>query len=275
MRRLAILLALAAAPPLDAQAPEPRSATYLFSASVEDARALWVNPAGLGILPIASLYAEGTADYGTGDDWGMRQYSFGIHSRSIALSYQRDRMLAGGSRGTWRLGAGFPLGRRAALGTAITLTKPQRAVDIGLRFSPVRLLDAGVVVRNVGRPDVNGVEIPMTVVGGFVWYLAGGRFALQGDATGTERRPQSGYDMGYRAGAQLVLPGRQALTLLTAIDLGNRLGPNRWSFGIGIGYQAQALAVGSALAEDGVAARLQAVSVTGVARGATNRTRRN
>jgi hypothetical protein len=258
-----------------AQSPEARSATYLFSANVEDARALWVNPAGLGILPIASLYAEGTADYGAGDDWGIRQYSFGLHSRAIAVGYQRDRFLTGGSRGTWRIGAGLPLGRRAALGTAITLTKPQRSLDLGLRLSPVRLLDAGFVVRNVGRPDVNGVEIPMTLVGGLVWYLAGGKFALQGDATGTERRPQSGYDMGYRAGAQLTLPGRQAVTLLTAVDLGSSLGLNRWSFGIGIGYQAQALAVGSALAGNGVSARLQAVSVTGVARGATNRTRRS
>jgi hypothetical protein len=67
------LIALAAASPLRAQLAAPRSASYLFSANVEDARALWINPAGLGVLPIASIYAEVAADRpatGEGRDTG-------------------------------------------------------------------------------------------------------------------------------------------------------------------------------------------------------------
>jgi hypothetical protein len=272
MRRLMGVLALLVTPGLAAQTA-PRSATYLFSANVEDARALWINPAGLAVLPLATIYAEFAADQGSGatSDWSLRQYSFGLHSRNVAFSYQHDRFESGGSEGTWRVGAAFPLGRRAAIGSAVTFTSPERQLLVGLRFSPARLLDVGAVVQNIGRPTVNGVEQPVTGVGGFSWRLAGGRLGIQGDAFLSERLQQSGLDRRYRAGADLILPGRQSLAFLTAVDLENNLHVSRWSVGLSIGFQAQAVAVGTALPNQGTSARLQAFSLAGVARGRTRR----
>src|SRR5262245_19776575 len=200
-RRFVVLLALLTAPALQAQT-SPRSATYLFSANVEDARALWVNPAGVGVFPLATLYAEFTADQGSGttSDWSLRQYSLVLHSRNIRISYQRDRFETGGSDGTWRVGAAFPLGRRSAIGTAVTFTSPERQILLGLRMSPARLLDIGAVLENIGRPTINGVKQPVTGVAGFSWRLAGARLGLQSDAVFSERLQASGWDHRYRVG---------------------------------------------------------------------------
>src|SRR6267378_3393876 len=52
---------------LTAQQVAPnRAATYLFPTDVRDARAIWVNPAGLGLAREASVYAEvGVSDPGS------------------------------------------------------------------------------------------------------------------------------------------------------------------------------------------------------------------
>jgi len=41
-----------------AQSFAPRSADYMFAATASDARAIWVNPAGLAVVPEASLFGE-------------------------------------------------------------------------------------------------------------------------------------------------------------------------------------------------------------------------
>jgi hypothetical protein len=270
--RALALLALTVASPLQAQLAAPRSAAYLFTANVEDARALWINPAGLGVLPVASIYAEVAGDRPiTGDGWDLRQYSFGLQSRALALGYQRDRPAAGNGQGYWRLGAGFPLGRRLALGTGVTFTRPERGLDIGLRVSPLRPLDVGLVVRDIGRPVVRATKQPLSVTGGVAVHLAGGRIGLQADGVGTERMVTAGWDVGYRAGALFLVPARAPISIVTAFDLADNFRVNRWSLGLGIGFAAQVLAVGSAVPETGSSVQLQSFNVTGVARGLIRR----
>ncbi len=270
MRRFLALVAIASGPALQAQVPTPRSATYLFSAAVDDARAVWINPAGLGVLPMASIYGELATDRVTANDaWNVRQYSFGLHSRSLAISYQKDRLASGGSQGLWRVGAAFPLSRRLAIGTATSFTSPERGVDLGLRFSPAKLLDVGIVLRDIGRPDVRGTKQPLSAIGGVAWRLAGGRLGIQADAIGIEGA-QTGWVRRYRAGGVIVLPGRTPFTFLTALDLGDNMRIDRWSIGMGIGLAAQALVVGTTLPQSGNSG-LQAFSVTGLARARTRR----
>jgi hypothetical protein len=267
IRRVATVLAFFVAPAIQAQTTS-RSASYLFSSNVEDARALWINPAGLGVLPLATLFAEVAADQGAGttSDWSLRQYSFGLHSRYLAVSYQHDRLPSGG-RGAWRVGAAFPMGRRAALGSAVTFTSPERQLVVGMRFAPFRMVDVGAVVENIGRPTIQGVQQPVTAVGGLTLRVIGGRLGLHGDGYVSERLGLSGYDRRYRAGADLILPGRQSLSFLTAFDMANNFHVTQWSFGLSIGFQTQLLAVGTALPDQSTSARLQAFSLTGIARG--------
>jgi hypothetical protein len=266
---IALLVLTAATTPLRAQLTESRSGTYLFSAAVEDARAMWVNPAGLGIIPLASLYAEVAADRtATNADWGMRQYSFGLMSRSLAFGYQRDNQATGGHQGTWRLGAGIPLGRRIALGTGVSFTSPERGIDLGLRASPARPVDIGLVVRNIGRPNVNAIKQRITAVGGIAWRFAQGRFGIQWDAVASERPDSlSGFDVRHRTGATVLIPGRTPFTLLTALDWSDHLRVTQWSVGIGFGFTAQALMVGTSLPQSGSSTRLDSFNVTAIARG--------
>ena len=269
MRRFLALVVITSAPTLEAQVPNPRSATYLFSADVNDARALWINPAGLGVVPIASLYGELTTDRLTSNaDWNIRQYSFGLHSRSFAIGYQKDRLATGGSQGLWRAGAAFPLGRRLAIGTATSFTSPERGIDLGLRLAPAKMLDVGVVLRNIGRPNVRGTKQPLSAIGGMAWRLAGGRLGIQADATGTEG--ETGWGRQYRAGGVILIPGRTPFTFLTALDLGDNMRIDRWSIGIGIGFAAQLLGVGTAVPQSGNSG-LQTFSLTGLARARTRR----
>jgi hypothetical protein len=144
-------------------------------------------------------------------------------------------------------------------------------MDVGLRVSPLRPLDIGLVVRDIGRPIVRTTKQPVSATGGVALRLAGGRLGLQADAIGTERMVTSGYDVRYRAGALVLLPARAPISIVTAFDLANNLHVNRWSLGFGIGFRAQILAVGSALPETGSSVQLQSFNVTGVAREATRR----
>ena len=253
------------APPTSlAQALSPPSATYLFTSNVEDVRAAWINPAGLGVLPIASLYAEVGTDRST-DSWEVRQYSFGISSRGAALGYQRDRFPTGNSNGTWRVGMALPLARRMAVGASLSFYHPDRGADIGFRYSPLLPLDLGLVVRNLGRPD----SLPVTVAMGATWRSAS-RLAISGDVIAAENRPLGGYTRTYHLGGELTLPARTPIGVLTAIDFGSGLGLPRWSLGVALGLQNQLLAVGSTPPGD-VSARLESLNFAGVARGQSKR----
>jgi hypothetical protein len=258
---------------LAAQSLPSRVSPYLFSAGVEDARALWVNPAGLGILPVASLYGEVSMDRDVADAWGLRQYNFGLASRGFAVSYQHDHFETGGSSGRWRVGGAVPLGRRTAVGVATTFYHPDRGYDIGLRVSPIATFDIGMVIRQIGRPVVeDSAMLPVTEVFGMTWRPRRFPLGLSGEVVSTERLPASGHDMTYRAGATLTLRGRTPIGALVAFDFGNGFRVERWNLGVTVGLQAQALLVGTAV--PGTSAALDGLSLTGLTQGPITARRR-
>jgi hypothetical protein len=91
---------------LSAQSVAPNRATaYLFPTDVSDARAIWVNPAGLGVTRDASIYAEvGVGEPGASGR--LRQINAGFNSRGLSLGYQRDFLDDGVKGTTLRLGLG-------------------------------------------------------------------------------------------------------------------------------------------------------------------------
>ena len=134
-----------------------RSEDYLFASSVNDVRALWVNPAGLGIVREASLMGKFSLERRTAGDWRLGQYTLGLNSRGISLGFRRDR-LPTFSNSIIRvgLGLGFP---RGAFGAAVSIhrgTTNDRSLDLGLRLIPLPRVDLGVVLKNIGRPVIRG-----------------------------------------------------------------------------------------------------------------------
>src|SRR5437867_3929369 len=122
---------------LSAQQVAPnRANSYLFPTDVHDARAVWVNPAGLGVSREASVYAEISVS-DPGARGRLRQINAGFNSRGLSLGYQRD-ILDNGARGTTlRLGlaggaqglaAGFDIARYSGNGVNAT------GWDIGVSY---------------------------------------------------------------------------------------------------------------------------------------------
>ena len=92
-RVLGLLTTLALAPSaLAAQAGTPLSAAYAFVASVDDTRALWVNPGGLAAVPEYSLAGGFVLDRFATGSFRLAQWSLGFNSRGLAFGYQRDRL---------------------------------------------------------------------------------------------------------------------------------------------------------------------------------------
>jgi len=75
-----------------------RSTQYLHPTEVSDARALWVNPAGLALFPEASLNLDVTVG-DPGAKGRLRQFTLGLNSRGLSFGYQRD-VFDGGVRGS-------------------------------------------------------------------------------------------------------------------------------------------------------------------------------
>src|SRR6267143_2154147 len=158
---------------LTAQQVAPnRAATYLFPTDVRDARAIWVNPAGLGLAREASVYAEvGVSD--PGSRGRLRQINAGFNSRGLSLGYQRD-MLDNGVRGTTlRLGlAGGAQGLAAGVDIARYSGSGAHATgwDIGVSYAALSQLTVGAVAANLGQPIVRGLRQRFTFMPGLTGH---------------------------------------------------------------------------------------------------------
>lgn len=235
------LVALATAP-AEAQVQPPRSTEYLYASGPIDARALWTNPAGLAVVPHASLLGELSRVRNQADGWRTAQYSIGLSTRAGAFGYQRDRFADGRSVGTWRIGGGLNFGP-AALGASIALYGSRRGWDLGLRYAPSPRVALAGVVRNLGRPQVGDSSLRINGVGAVSARLGSG-LVLAGDVTGIERGAVPGYDVFFRGGLQLVFPGRVPLTAIANLRFDRDLQAQEWTAGIAIGGLAQLVAIG-------------------------------
>src|SRR2546421_2380746 len=110
-----VVLMLAAGPsgrPAPQVVPN-RATAYLHPTDVRDARAIWVNPAGLAVQREASIYAELDVS-NPGSRGQLRQINAGFNARGLSLGYQRDVLDAGARGHTYRLGLAGASGGLAA-----------------------------------------------------------------------------------------------------------------------------------------------------------------
>ena len=213
----------------------PRSQDYLFISAVDDARAAWVNPAGLGWIPEASVMAEMVLDR-SGGSARLGQYTVGLNSRGLALAYERDRSEPGASIGVARLALGVPLGR-GAIGASFSTYGSRRntAFDLGVRYRLLAELDGAVVLRNVGHPVLHATPQPVVGVVGATWTLGPHTAEVSAEALATERLGAFGYDMGYRAGVVVRAARPWPLALHAVANLGSDGTVRGWALGVVLG----------------------------------------
>ncbi len=248
-----------------AQGPRPRSLDYLMLATVDDVRATWVNPAGLARVLEASVMAELVVDRALDGTLRLGQYTLGMNSRGLSLSYLRDRVPDTVSVSVWRLGFSMPF-PRGSLGLAISQYRSfgeDEGLDFGARFTPLPKLDLGFVARNISRPFVRGTRLPLSGVLGAAWTAVPEMVQIAVEAEAIERRVLGGQDWRYRGVLHLATRGsRVGMVLAADLDQDGSFG--RWTLGVQIGGTDRAGMFGSASPAGGLG-RIDRLSAVGVA----------
>lgn len=267
--RIALIAAAAAvtcAGSVGAQYRAPRSADYLFAASVQDARALWVNPAGQAAVFDASVMGELLVSRDAEDEFAISQIGLGFNSRGIAFGFRRDRFDSTTSGNTFRIGAARGFSGGVAVGAAFTVyTGPvdQREVDLGLRAVLARSLELGAVLQHIGQPVVRGEQLQPVGVLGLAW-TGGTLLQVNMQAAAEDRATESGFDMTYRAGVRFAVGRKVPFGALVAADLRDNLGVDRLVVGIVVGGRNRAAIVGHGARRAGSTA-IDGISVLGLA----------
>jgi len=243
-----------------AQVAPNRATAYLHPSDVTDARALWVNPAGLARGLEASVNADVTVGE-PGAAGRLRQLTLGFNSRGLAFGYQRD-VFDGGLRGhTYRAGlAGAYHGLE--LGIATTLYRGAASGsswDLGLTYPLQPALAAAAVITNIGQPTIRGVRLTTTYIPGLSWRPLGPRAALSAHARFSSDTAQEGYAVGGRWGA----PGRLAVSVLARLDTDRHLRRTALAIGLSVGARD---VLGVVASTPGEVSRIQTASLYGVSR---------
>lgn len=249
----------------------PRSADYLFAADVQDARALWVNPAGLGTYLQASVMGELVVDRLLGGDLALAQYTIGFNSRGFSAGYSHDGFsgIDSTSNSTIRVGLARGWGG-LALGASLAFYSAdvgQRGLDLGVRYElPTIPLAVSGVMRDIGEPQLRDSVVHARGVFAATAYLLERKASISGEVVAA-RRPAllSGYDVTYRAGASLRSGGQVPVGALVSFDLGNNLKVGRWSVGLSIGaIENQVIGTTSVIPGGGPSA-VDRLALTGIA----------
>ncbi|MEX2157182.1 MAG: hypothetical protein WD773_10120 [Gemmatimonadales bacterium] len=266
-----LLLAVWPSGPLAAQQVAPNRATaYLHPTDVRDARALWVNPAGLGVMREASVYAEiAVADPGA--QGRLRQINAGFNARGLSFGYQRDILDAGVRGHTYRLGlAGASAGLAAGFAIAYYRGDGAKATgwDVGVSYNWLQGLTVGTVVTNIGQPVVRGLRQRLTFVPGATWRPA--PVPAAGVSLHARVTPDSvaayAFGVSWRAGQ-----GRWPLEIIARLDTDGGLRRGAFVLGLSIGSQDR---IGAVASSPGDVSGIEAVSLYGVStREATRRSR--
>jgi protease-4 len=182
----ALALAPAAAPAQSTRALAPTATFGLdlparSGATVDDATAIGVNPAGLAFLPGLELsYLHEAPPGGTGREGDglycgvpLGPLAFGLAGEWMGTP---DPLPGAGQRFERRLSWGFAAGSKSvALGAAFHhFASPDRtredlfSWDLGAMSRPARWLSVGVAARDLNTPDVAGGELPVR------WLLSAG-----------------------------------------------------------------------------------------------------
>ena len=212
----------------------PNNATlYLHPTDVSDARALWVNPAGLGHFPEASVHLDLTVG-DPGAKGQLRQLTLGVNSRGLSLGYQRDLFSSGRRGHTYKLGYAAGRGGLAA-GFATALYRGGTSGtgwDVGILYDWTPALSIGGVIQNIGQPVVRDSTLRLTYVPSATLQLAGRRVVLSALSRLTSDGV-AGYGFGLRgtlrAGTSL------PIGLLARLDTDRSLHRGGFAFGFSLG----------------------------------------
>jgi hypothetical protein len=249
-----------------AQYRGPRSADYLLRATVWGARALWVDPGGLGAVPEASLMVEMMLERDSAGGYPVAQYTAGLSSRGFSFGYRRDRFPNGAAGNTWRFGVGRTLGR-LGIGAAVSLYSDsgrKEDVDVGVRFRLAPSLQVAAGVEHIGQPVVRDSSLRFGGSLGLGWTGLGGAVQLAADAHASDQLNSSAVLMAYRAGLRIQTRGRIPLGALAVLNLTEHFRIDRLVAGISVGLPYQALLVGSGARRSG-ATHLETMSLTAIA----------
>ena len=225
----------------------------LSPTDVSDARAVWVNPAGLGRAPAASLYADLTV----GDPGRLRQLTFGVSSRGFSFGYQRDIFDAGVRGTTYRAGLGAGHAGLAA-GVAAALYRGNAKATgwdcvVTYEHGP---LAVGAVVANIGQPVVRGARQVITFLPGVTLRPFGDAAAFSASGSITAESV-----LGYAFGARFQTGGRAPVGLLARLDTDRLLRRTAFAFGLSIGGRD---AVGVVASTPGDASRVDTWDLYGI-----------
>lgn len=232
-----------------AQSVSPRSRDYLFITNVADVRALWVNPAGLALVPEASILGELTFER-LGGDLRVEQYAIGFNSRGVSIGYQRSRIVDEKPVGILSSGFAFPF-RGGSLGVALSRYQQDSTqsygADFGLIYVPGIAVQMGLAVRHVGRPTVRGTDLPVTTIGAAQMTLSIMQLTWETAAVERLEPDESGFDFTHRAGVRLALFKQLPVMLIGAADLASNVRIDRLNLGFSIGGTRQVTSIGSAV----------------------------
>ena len=258
-----IAVTLTANPPnrLTAQVAPNRSLAYLHPTNALDARALWVNPAGLGVLREASIYAEAQLS-NPGERGRLQQIDAGFNARGLSFGYQRD-MFGGGTRGhTYRLGlAGAASGLAAGFAIAHYRGTGAKGTgwDIGVLYTAYSGLIVGGMIANVGQPMVRGLQQRLTFVPGASWHPAPIRSL--GISTHARVTPDSVAAYAFSLSWSTAGLGQWPIELIARLDTDGELRRGAFAFGLAIGGQDR---IGLVASTPGDASSVEALSLYGV-----------
>jgi len=162
-----------------AQRYPAQPARYLLTTNVSDARALWVNPAGLTRGLEASLGSDATLDR-TGGALRLAQFGLSIQSRNLAFGWSHNRYPGGFAANDYALA--LALGDEAlSVGATRHWFRGGLSTgswDAAIRARVTPALDVSLVWRDIGSPIVRDIifhEWPTNIIPAAGLLLFGGR----------------------------------------------------------------------------------------------------
>jgi hypothetical protein len=190
-------------------------ARYLLTTQASDARALWVNPAGLSRRIEASLSADVTADrFLTGTE--LSQYGTTLSSRGVAIGWVHDRYPDGASVNSYALGLGLG-DERLSIGAVRRWVRGSvsgSAWDLAARTASQGGTQLSLVAKNLGSPKLGDSTYWASFIPGALVGLLGGKLQAAGE---WEIAPHGWRSVEYRFAGALALTG--GLALMVRADL--------------------------------------------------------
>ena len=160
-------------------------ARYLLTTDAVDARALWVNPAGLVRQVEASLGADVTADrFAPGTGARLSQYGATIANRGIAAGWVHDRYQNGPALNIYAVGLGLGDERLSAGITHRWFAGALKGSswDVAARIASREGDQVSLVASNLGSPRLSdSTFLGATLVPGALLSLLAGRLQAAGE----------------------------------------------------------------------------------------------